>query len=510
MTVKSFDHNTTSARSRYNKLESERKPYIDRAQKCAQYTIPMLFPKDTDNASTTYETTYQSIGARGVNNLASKLMLALFPPNAPFFRLSLGSDVINAIGDNSTIKTQWEEALAKIERTITGYMETHQIRTTANEAILQLVVAGNALLFLPPAEGGMKLYRLNNYVVQRDGIGNILEIIAKEKIAYGAMPPEAQSCIDGEDVDTDKIYEVYTHTYLEGDTYKSYQEIEGKMVGGTDQQYPKDKSPWIPIRLRKMDGENYGRSFVDEYLGDLKSLESLSKSLVQMAAVAANIIFLVNPNSTLRVSELSKAQPGAFIKGKIEDIQPMQLNKTTDIQIAQTMSQAIETRLSYAFLLNSAVQRNAERVTAEEIRYVANELEDTIGGIYSILSQELQLPLVKRFMAQMEKLGAIPPLPQGQKGVEPQITTGIEALGRGHDLTKLDTFLRYAQVIPEAFQQRLKDGELMSMLATAIGIDSSSLIKTDEEIQQEQQQMQENALAQNVVPQMAAGAMRQQ
>ena len=205
MTVKSFDHNTTSARSRYNKLESERKPYIDRAQKCAQYTIPMLFPKDTDNASTTYETTYQSIGARGVNNLASKLMLALFPPNAPFFRLSLGSDVINAIGDNSTIKTQWEEALAKIERTITGYMETHQIRTTANEAILQLVVAGNALLFLPPAEGGMKLYRLNNYVVQRDGIGNILEIIAKEKIAYGAMPPEAQSCIDGEDVDTDKI-----------------------------------------------------------------------------------------------------------------------------------------------------------------------------------------------------------------------------------------------------------------------------------------------------------------
>ncbi|WP_416142518.1 portal protein [Escherichia coli] len=44
---------------------------------------------------------------------------------------------------------------------------------------------------------------------------------------------------------------------------------------------------------------------------------------------------------------------------------------------------------------NSAVQRTGERVTAEEIRYVASELEDTLGGVYSILSQELQLPLVR-------------------------------------------------------------------------------------------------------------------
>lgn len=47
-------------------------------------------------------------------------------------------------------------------------------------------------------------------------------------------------------------------------------------------------------------------------------------------------------------------------------------------------------------LLNSAVQRNGERVTAEEIRYVAGELEDTLGGVYSLLSQELQLSLIRR------------------------------------------------------------------------------------------------------------------
>lgn len=509
MSVKVFDHNVETAKSRYAKLEGDRRPYTDRAEKCAKYTIPMAFPKATDSASTNYETPYQSIGARGVNNLTSKLMLALFPPNAPFFRLALGDDIENALGDDSATKQQWEEALSKLERKITSYMETHQIRTTANEALLQLVIAGNACVFLPPAEGGMRIYRLNSYVVSRDGIGNVLEIIAKESVAYGALPPEAQSAL-GESgaVDADRAYDVYTHTYLEGDVYKSYQEIEGNIISGSEQEYPKDKSPWIPLRLKKMDGESYGRSFVDEYLGDLKVLEALSKSVAQVAAVASNILYLVNPNAITRISELSKAKSGDFIRGKIEDIQILQVNKTSDLQITENAIQSIEGRLSYAFLLNSAVQRNAERVTAEEIRYVANELEDTVGSIYSILSQEFQLPLVKRFMIQMTREGAIPDLPQGSKGVEPLIVTGIEALGRGHDLTKLDTFIRYAQVFPEAFQTSVKQGEILRQIATALGIDSSSVVKTDEEVQQEQQQQMQMQMAQQAVPEMARGAMQ--
>lgn len=509
MSVKVFDHNVETAKSRYVKLEGDRRPYTDRAEKCAKYTIPMAFPKDTDSSSTNYETPYQSIGARGVNNLTSKLMLALFPPNAPFFRLALGDDIENALGDDAATKQQWEEALSKLERKITSYMETHQIRTTANEALLQLVIAGNVCVFLPPAEGGMRIYRLNSYVVSRDGIGNVLEIITKESVAYGALPPEAQSAIgEAGAVDADRAYDVYTHTYLEGDVYKSYQEVEGAIIKGSEQEYPKDKSPWIPLRLKKMDGESYGRSFVDEYLGDLKVLEALSKSVAQVAAVASNILYLVNPNAVTRISELSKAKSGDFIRGKIEDIQILQVNKTSDLQITENAIQSIEGRLSYAFLLNSAVQRNAERVTAEEIRYVANELEDTVGSIYSILSQEFQLPLVKRFMIQMTREGAIPDLPQGSKGVEPLIVTGIEALGRGHDLTKLDTFIRYAQVFPEAFQTSVKQGEILRQIATALGIDSSSVVKTDEEVQQEQQQQMQMQMAQQAVPEMARGAMQ--
>ena len=501
-----FDHNTTTAKDRYAKLENERNAYTDRAEKCAKYTIPMAFPKKTDNSNTNYETPYQSIGARGVNNMVSKLMLALFPPNAPFFRLSLGDEVLNALGDDINTIQQYEEQLSKLERRIVSYMETHQVRTTAWEALIQLIIAGNVLIFLPPAEGGMRIYRLNSYVVSRDGIGTVKEIVAKETLTYGSLPLELQSKMNTEDK-ADEAVDIYTHTYLEGDTYLSYQEIEGEIIVGSEQTYPKDACPWIALRLKKMDGESYGRSFVDEYLGDLKVLEALSKSVAEVSAVASNILYLVNPNAVTRISDLSKAKSGDFIRGKIDDIQVLQVNKTSDLQITQSAIQSIEGRLSYAFLLNSAVQRNAERVTAEEIRYVANELEDTVGSIYSILSQELQLPLVKRFMLQMTREGYIPDLPQGSQGVEPMITTGIEALGRGHDLTKLDTFIRYAQVFPEAFQTRVKQGAILSQIATALGIDSSSVVKSEEEYQQEIMAAQQAQMEQQVAPQVANGMM---
>lgn len=78
-----------TARARYSKLETIRQPYLDRARDSAEFTIPSLMVRDGYGSSTKLYTPYQGIGARGLNNLASKLLLALLPPNQPFFRLSL-------------------------------------------------------------------------------------------------------------------------------------------------------------------------------------------------------------------------------------------------------------------------------------------------------------------------------------------------------------------------------------------------------------------------------------
>jgi hypothetical protein len=250
--------------------------------------------------------------------------------------------------------------------------------------------------------------------------------------------------------------------------------------------------------------EAYGRSFCEELLGDLKSLEYLSKAIVEGSAAAAKIIFLCNPNGTTRPDSLARAANGSIVAGNPNDVAPLQMNKQADLTVALNTIARIEQRLSFAFLLNSAIQAGAQgrdRVTAEEIRMVAQELEAGLGGVYSILSVELQLPLVNRKMALMEKSGSLPKLPKGV--VTPRITTGLDALGRGNDKAKLIEFITtLSQTIgPEGMTKFVNNRELIIRLAASDGLDTYKLIKSDEQLMEEEQQsammMQQQAAAQD-------------
>lgn len=484
-----------NAKKLYEKLKTDRDPYIQRATDNAKLTIPILFPKETDNAQTKYEQPYQSVGSHGINTLSSKLNLALFPPNERFFRLGISAVSLQQIDLPEDKRAELDQALMQIEEKINRYIEDNQIRITINEGLLQLLISGNCLLFLPPAEGGARLYNLKQYVIQRDAIGNVIQIITVDKVAKATLPEELQAVVP--DGNSDDTVEVYTKIERVEGQWVSFQEINGEIVSGSEQTYPIDKSPYIPLRMTKQDNEHYGRSFIEMYYGDLRMLDSLSKDVAFVSSVSSKVIFLTNPNGVTRPKQLEKAKSGDFVSGRAEDVVALQLNKYPDLQIAESWIGRLEQRLSFAFLLSSVVQRNAERVTAEEIRAVAQELEDNLGGIYSILSQELQLPLIKRIMAILMSAGEIPQLPDGV--VEPTITTGMEALGRGHDYNKYMTLMSTLAQIPDAMQY-LNVSNLVTSVATSLGIETTGLIKTAEELQAEQ----EEAMAQ----QMAMSGMQ--
>lgn len=72
--------NYMSLKQKYNLLEMDRLPFLNRARDAAELTIPSLIVKDGHSSATEFTTPFQGIGARGVNNLSSKLLLALLPP----------------------------------------------------------------------------------------------------------------------------------------------------------------------------------------------------------------------------------------------------------------------------------------------------------------------------------------------------------------------------------------------------------------------------------------------
>lgn len=70
------------------------------------------------------------------------------------------------------------------------------------------------------------------------------------------------------------------------------------------------------------------------------------------------------------------------------------------------------------------------------------------------------------------------------------IVTGVEALGRGQDLGRLNEFLSTsAQVLgPQVVSQYINPTEYLKRVAASLSIDTGGLIKTEEELQQDQMQ----------------------
>lgn len=495
----------STAAGRYSQLCAIRSPYLERARDCAELTIPALLPRNGNGAGNDLPTPFQGMGARGVNNLASKLILALMPPNQAFFRLLLSDAAMAQLTGTDQVRTEMEAALGQIEREVQTEIEGGAIRVSAFEALKLLLVTGNVLLYVQP-EGGLRVFRLDRYVVKRDPSGNILEIVVHEKVSPLALPEELQAKLRESSKGVQDTIDIYTWVQRKGDRLTVHQECKGKKVPGSEGEWPLDKSPFLALRWAKIDGEDYGRGHVEEYIGDVRSLEGLTRAIVEGTAASAKVLFLVNPNGVTKEATISQAPNNAVRSGDKDDVSVLQVDKYNDFRVALETINMLQQRLAQAFLLTSSIQRDAERVTAEEIRLMAGELEDALGGVYSILAQEFQLPLVRRLMHQMEQDGKLPPMPSDL--VKPSIITGMEALGRGHDLNRL---LMFADVVgkligPDGLKAYGKPSKLIERAGVALSVDTSDIIKTDEEIAQEQQQAQQQALLQSLGPEVMKSA----
>ena len=407
------------------------------------------------------------------------------------------------------IKTEVETALSDMERSVSREIEVNNIRVATFEALRHIVVTGNALLYLPD-EGSMRVIHLDRYVVKRDPMGNARCIIIKENVAPAMLPDEVRAYVESNLADYEETTELFTkQEILDDGKVMVVQEVQGHTIEETKQIFPVERSPFIALRMMRVDGESYGRGYVEQYYGDLQSLEGLTKAIVEGSAAASKVLFLVNPNGTTRARTLSESPNGAIREGSAADVSVLQVNKAADFGVALSTMQQIQDRLSYAFLLTESTIRNADRVTAEEVRLVTLSIERQLGGIYSVLSQEFQLPLVNRLMDRMSKKDKLPKIPKDK--VKPAIITGIEALGRGNDLNRLDIYLSgISQILgPEVLGQYVNIREYMSRRASALGIDESSLVRTEEEVMQQQQQQQMMQMAQQAGPNMVDAAAKQ-
>ncbi len=211
------------------------------------------------------------------------------------------------------------------------------------------------------------------------------------------------------------------------------------------------------------------------------------------------MIFTVSPSSVTKPASLANAGNGAIIQGRPDDIGVIQVGKTADFRTAFELSNTLEKRLSEAFLILNV--RQSERTTAEEVRMTQMELEQQLGGLFSLLTVEFLIPYLNRKMLDLTKSKQIPSLPKGL--VHPTIVAGINALGRGQDRESLIQFVTtIAQTMgPQAIAQFLNPDEAIKRLAAAQGIDILNLVKGMEQIQGEKQEAMQQQMQASLVQQ---------
>lgn len=493
---------------RYERLITDREPFLTKARTAVALTLPFLLNEEGQAKGAVKQTPYQSLGSLGLVTLSSKLLLALFPTNEPFFRFKYHA--------TEERRGEAEIVLSRTEKIIMDFIEESGHRTALSIALKLLLATGNSLIYFNPENLKLKTYRLDRYVCKRDPMGTLLTFITREDISPTLLPESLRQLLEDKGKPlmeySPQTVALYTEARLVDDVWHVEQEVCGEKVPDSSKRYPKDKLPYICLRYSSLDGEDYGRGLVEELIGDLKSAETLSRAIVQGAAAAAKIIFLVRPNGMTQIRNLQDAANGQFISGQEGDVTTVHLDKQADFGIAQQSLQKIEKRIAASFLMNSSVQRQGERVTAEEIRLLANELESALGGAYSLLSQELQRPyilLMQSYLARKEKIPSLP------DDIKPVITTGTSALGRTSDLNKLQAFVQMLQPFGEAALKTLDMPDFINRLTAALSMepltkDEETLREEKEaEQQRQQQQVMQEAMV-RAAPQAVSGAMKQQ
>lgn len=490
-----------SLRALYEELAPKREPYWQRARDAASLTIPSLFPEMGFNATSEQTDPFQSVGAMGLNSLTSKLLLALFPPGLRFFGIELDPRIRSGGGDLPL--EQAEAARDFTESTIQYHIESAGFRVRMTEVIKNMLVAGNVAIQRRRDGKGWRIWRLPQYVASVTGEDELTEIVTKETITKTRLPPNVRARITSKDDPLD----LYTG-WIRNDEGKfdTWQEVGEERIEGTEGGlFTEETLPITLCRFEPICGESYGRSMIERVIGDLSSLEGIQQSTVELAAEAARIVHLINPNGIARSADLETAPNGSYRQGTEADVFTLSVDKLNDLQIVRAVAEGLRTDLKEAFFMRGAVQRDAERVTAVEISALIQEIESTQGGTYSAMSEEVQTPILRMTVAELQRNGRIDSLSEAP--VKMRIIAGLEGLGRAIELDQNRRFLSIAAVLPGDAETGfdLDMRKIKENLARACGLEPKSVLRDREEVAQLRQAAadaaQQAALAPEIVKQ---------
>ena len=495
-----------TARKRYEDLATgARDAFLRRARYCAEETVPAVLPEEGVTDIDALPLPY-GFGARVCVTLASNLTSVLYPPGVSAFRFNVPPEILLE-AQQQAVPPAIEHQLALLEDLVNGEIENLQWRTATNLAFLNLIIAGNYGEYQRP-DGSLKIFRLDQYVVNRDPNGVLLEAIIRELVHPRSLPEGLSGMVGDQAKEHGENVGLYTVIQkVPGKArYHVWQELDNQMIPRSKAEYDAKYLPYRFPRWASVLGEDYGRSKVEEHLGDFRAINGLTKALIDGGALASRHVWMVRSGARNILDRLSKAENGDVISGDPEGVGMLQFQNQTGLQVTQSVLQELKQEVASAFAMQSAVRRDAERVTAFEIQMMAKELEGTLGGVYSMLADSVQGPRLTVLIQNMMDEKKLPDLGDN---VDPQPITGLEALGREQEAARVGQALQMLQGLPPEVMDYINWQSLLTKVFNGLNLPDS--VNNEQVVQQIQQQRAMQQMAQQVAggqagQQMAAEA----
>lgn len=502
-----------SLEKQYTGLKGKRESFLSRAKQLVKLTLPSLLNDSdyTDDQGQGYtQSGWQSLGAQGHTHLANKLTQTWFPPQRSFFKLSFTDEAKEALYAAGITESSLMQQLSAAEQRCQLYHEQVQGYLAWVSAAEHLIGTGNAMMYVPPDSDTVITYPMDKYVVVRSKSGRVLKMILEEEKVLSEFEPAVQAIIKSKRYgckNSDAI-PVYTCMKWDGASKKYHIWSEVVEVRITDTfKVTQENNPFIIMVWKRLYGEAYGRGLLEVVAGDLFVYQFLSKAVAKGCALMSEVKFLVRRGSATSPEAHAKAESGEYLWGEEGDIHVVQMDKYADYQTVSSVMEIYARRIGQAFLMSSATRRDAERVTTVEIRADAMELETTLGGTYSQIAANGQLPYARILL---RRTG----FKIGEQDVTPVVTTGISALGKAGDLDKLAQFSEM-MAIPQQWAQdaqaRMKWSDYMIMIASYLNMTTPWLMTEEEFAQkmQAQQEAQQQQMMQEAAMKAAPSAMQE-
>lgn len=519
----------------YVQEQKERTAAVNTARRLADITIPSIFPPEDWQTGDPLAVTNQGVNALAINTLAEKLTITALPPNLPMAKLEPDeAKLADEIQQDPELYAEIIYGLSRREVAHRKRLGRTKARTVYGRAIRQLLVPGNVLVIWAELDNP-RWYNMHHYVVKRSASGEPIVTVLKEKIPYATADEDVKQAAQVARTKANKgqfkedkkweeeiciyhcqVLEVTEEVDEDGQPIKEWyywQEVEGgEKISDTEAWAPYDTPTMYAAGMIHETGNDWCQGYASDYEGDHAAVENFASALQDAAAAMAWFLFLVNPGGQTKLKDVKDADNLDIISGQAEDVTVPQTQKASEARFVGEQFGESSRRIGFSYALQTSIQRPGERVTAEEWERMAGELDQVMGGLYTVLAQTFQRWFVLRFIHLHEiEDGSIETLPK--ELVKVDIVTGLDNIGQSSDLKNLLSWARDSieTVGPEPFSRQINLTNFLSRLASFRAVKTEGLLKSPEEQQADAQAakqdlQQQTLLEQGTGPLVKSGA----